>query len=486
MKRKIKLWTLTMAITIMLAACSTSGRYSSISDDIYYSPAKVETASTITVKNTETTIEDAEIKQLKSETQAAIIQSAKKLTTDDSTIVVVEDAKPYKSLVSDSYEDSYERRLRGYNSPSYGMESVIRITTGSDWMQVTSYDPAFYNIIVMGDEIWVEPKYVTNMFSPVRTTINLGYGNGYYGGYWDTWYWPRFGYSWGWYNSWYNPWSWNYPSYWGWSYGWNGNWYHGNHHYNHGYYHNDYAGRGNGYNYGRRTSGTMGHNRITSSTTARPSVTGGTRRETRNIELVSNRTSSNASTSASVNAGNRRGNTANSSTGINQSNVNGRASRNPQTTADRTQAGQRTRKETQVYTRPASASRQGYNESTSTSNNASRRSSTSSGTTGVTRIGTTSGRNSETSSRSVSTSRYSGSNSSSRNSSNGSSNSSSSVSRRSSSSSSSNNSSSSSSSYTPSSSSSRSSSSSGSVSSGSSRSSGSGGGSSSSGGSRRR
>ncbi|MDR0420061.1 MAG: hypothetical protein LBH30_01200 [Prevotellaceae bacterium] len=485
---KITQWTLTMAIAITLAACATSGRYSSTVDDIYYSPAKVEIASTVQ-NNRSTTVEDAEIQQLKSETQAAIIQNAQKLSTEDSTIVVVEDASPYRSVVSDSYEDSYERRLRGYNSPSYGVENVIRITSGSDWMQVSSYDPAFYNIIVMGDEIWVEPKYITNMFAPVRTTINLGWGLGYYGGYWDYWYRPSFGFSWGWntwYTGWYSPWSWHYPyygSYWGWGYGWNGYWGYGHHHHHYPGSHYGYGNSSVRNTYGRRTGGTMGQHRVSSANINSSEVSGRTRRETRNIELVSNRTTNGTSTSTSVNAGNRRGNsTVNASTGsasVNQTNVTGRT-RNPQNvTTDRMQTGQQTRRNTQVYTRPSTASKQGYNEST-TSSSVSRRSSTNTTGTGITRIGTSTGSKQETTSRSVSTSRYKSSENSTYNNSrsNSGSGSSQSVSRRSSSSSSN-------SSYTPSSSS-GSSRSSGSISSGSSSRSGGGSSSGGGGGGRRR
>jgi hypothetical protein len=488
MKRKITQWALTMAIAVTLVACATtSGRYASTSDDIYYSPTKTENASI--VKNTETTIEDAEIKQLKSETQAAIIKSAKNLATEtDSTIVVVEDA-PYKSIVSESYEDSYERRLRGYESPSYGMESVIRITSSSDWMQVTSFDPAFYNIIVMGDEIWVEPKYITSMFSPVRTTINLGWNWGY-GRYWDPWYLPRFG----WFNSWY---SWNYPyygSYWGWNYGWNGYWGHG--HWGHGHHHHNYynphwgLGRpslsGGGTSYGRRTSGTMGQNRVSSTSVRTQDVNSGTRRATRNMELVSNRKSTN-NTSTSVTAGNRRGNAVGNATSnntVNQNNTTGRTRDMRGTVSDsRGQTNQNARRNSQVYTRPATASKQNYNESSTTSSGVSRRGSTTAGGSAArVSAGSSGSSNRGNATRSVSTSGYTNRES-------GNSNSGSSTSRRSSSNSSSSSvsrsSSSSSSSYSsPSSSSSRSSGSS--MSSGGSRSGGSSSGGSSGGGGRRR
>jgi hypothetical protein len=394
MKRKITQWTLTMVLTITLVACATSARYASTSDDIYYSPTKTEKASI--VKTTDATIEDAEIRQLKSETQAAIKQSAQRLATD-STILVIEEDEPYKSILSDSYEDSYERRLKGYKSPSYGIESSIRITTSSDWLQVTSYDPEFYNIIIMGDEIWVEPKYITTMFSPVRTTINLGYG-----GYSNPWSWdPYWNYGWGsWYSPWHRPY---YNSYWGWgwNYGWNGHWgwgssywggyygggYYGGY-YGHGGYHNNHhwgLGRpttGGHNTYGRRDGATMGQRRTTDATSTRPSgvVNGGTRRNTRNMELVTTRqpNTNGGSASTGVTAGNRRGNSE-AGNRINQGstsqdNTTGRITRDNRgnlsqgNTAGRTTEAttSNSRRQTQTYTRPATSSRQNYNEPSAT------------------------------------------------------------------------------------------------------------------------
>jgi hypothetical protein len=498
MKRKITQWTLIMALAISLVACATTGRYASTNDDIYYSPTKISQASIATT--TETTNKDAEIQQLKRETQAAIKANAKRLATD-STIVVVENDNSYRSIVSDSYEDSYERRLRGYNSPSYGTESVIRITTSSDWLLVSSFDPAFYNIIIMGDEIWVEPKYITSMFSPVRTTINLGLG---YGNYWNSWYYPRYGFGWGLYNSWYSwysPWyysSWYYPyygSYWGWgsgyygcgwNYGYNGYWGHRHNNYN------PHWGLGrpsisqNTYN--RRTNGTMAQNRVPSANNGNnrmQDVTGSTRRTTRNMEMVSNRMSQGAGNSTNVSAGNRRGDAVENTTGSNRTqqgtvtrdvrNTVGtsRITQQSETSNAQTQEG---RRNSQVYTRPATASRQSYNESTATSGTARRNvTGSNSGTARV--IGSSPSSTGSSSARSVSTSRYTTGSSSSSNSGNNSSGSSSYNSRSGNSSSvsrSSSNSSSSSSSYSPSSSSSSRSSGSSSSSSGSSSSGGGG------------
>jgi len=71
----------------------------------------------------------------------------------------------FDDLVADDYESAYERRLRGFESPTYKMPSSYwNLRYSGTFNYLTAYDPAFYNIIVMGDEVWVEPKYITSMF----------------------------------------------------------------------------------------------------------------------------------------------------------------------------------------------------------------------------------------------------------------------------------------------------------------------------------
>ena len=106
----------------------------------------------------------------------------------------------YSSVLSDGIGDSYERRIRGLNSSSYKMPSSYQnaaISTAGRY--ASAYDPAFYNVMVSGDEIWVEPKYVSSFFGDwgaTNVTINLGLW-----GY-PTWTW------------------WNSPWWWGWSPTW--------------------------------------------------------------------------------------------------------------------------------------------------------------------------------------------------------------------------------------------------------------------------
>ena len=146
---------------------------------------------------------------------------------------------PYEDVLADTYDDAYARRLRGFNSPTYKMPSSYYNFKISDAAKYASaYDPSFYNVMVMGDEVWVEPKYITSMFgywgaSPVNVNINLGWGYPYWGSYWS-WYDPY----WGWGSPWWNRpywgpyYSWGYYPHWGWGYPYWG----GHHHWGGGYY----------------------------------------------------------------------------------------------------------------------------------------------------------------------------------------------------------------------------------------------------------
>lgn len=157
------------------------------------------------------------------------------------------------SVLADTYESAYARRLRGFNSPTYQRpsSSYENIRTDSRFEYLTAYDPAYYNIIVLGDEVWVEPKYITSMFDSWNTPtiyLNFGFGsssvynynqiyfgwgyNPYYDGFNSpAWFWNHGFYnpyvSYPWYYPYWDPY-WYYPPYWG--YG-PGCWWGHHHHY---------------------------------------------------------------------------------------------------------------------------------------------------------------------------------------------------------------------------------------------------------------
>ena len=134
----------------------------------------------------------------------------------------------YESYMEDTYDGAYARRINGFSSPSYKMPSSyfnFRYTEAFNY--VTAYDPAFYNVVVMGDQVWVEPQYISSMFGNWGTSM---YAGGWYNG-WQigprySWYGHNHLSWWDWnYNVCYNPW---YGHGWGGHYpGWGGGHYPG-------------------------------------------------------------------------------------------------------------------------------------------------------------------------------------------------------------------------------------------------------------------
>lgn len=142
----------------------------------------------------------------------------------------------FSSVLADDYESAYARRLMGFSSPTYRMPSSYYTYRYSDaFFYASAYDPAFYNVMVSGDMVWVEPKYVTSMFGSWGATPIPSY-SWYYGWgnpYMDWWWGPSYRYGWRnyWYSGYYNPFYWGYPYYWGNPYHYCYNPYHHHHYY---------------------------------------------------------------------------------------------------------------------------------------------------------------------------------------------------------------------------------------------------------------
>ena len=89
----------------------------------------------------------------------------------------------YNNIYVDDYQSAYERRLRGFSSPTYKMpSSYYDYRYGDSYFLTLAYDPAFYTVMVVGDQVWVEPRYITAMFggSWGCSYINYRYGYPYY------------------------------------------------------------------------------------------------------------------------------------------------------------------------------------------------------------------------------------------------------------------------------------------------------------------
>ncbi len=244
MKSKVKILSVAI-VALLLGGCSTSMQFSKASkhqgDDVYYNPSGNYADEVLkTEAPQKTNVKGFDLAEL--EKRYTEILSNDTTGTVDTLIYKAEDSQnPYDRLLCQSYQDSYQRRLdasgSGYRSYSDYYD---------DLWYASAYDPYFYNIVVYGGHVWVEPYYVSAMFS-----------------------WPyryrRYGY-WG-----YSPWSFSfgwgygypYYSYWGypynyWGYNWYSGWYGLNNYawgYNNGYWDGYYWGNqsyGPNYHYGRR------------------------------------------------------------------------------------------------------------------------------------------------------------------------------------------------------------------------------------------
>lgn len=265
--KKLKILIATLILSAGLAGCSSAYYASSgySNDDLYALHDKTAIARKQQAK-AEAEKAAAEARRAQWEARLAEAEAA---AAENGYYTY--NSNPYEDILADDYESAYARRLRGFESPTYRMpSSYYNFRYGSAFTYATAYDPAFYNIIISGDQVWVEPKYITSMFGTWG-------GSPYYGGWYFGWnyspsWWgyPSYawsGWNWGFGISWYDPWwGWGHPHWgpgWrpGWGPGWGPGWH--DHHYTgyrpRSYYGysgrgNSYSGRGNSYNSGRGTS----------------------------------------------------------------------------------------------------------------------------------------------------------------------------------------------------------------------------------------
>ena len=255
MKMKVNMLLLAL-VTLLLSGC-TSAFYSSssVSDDLYALHNRTEIARR---QQAEAEARKAEAEARKAEWEAMIAEAA--ATSTQKSYLSGSRTESYQSVLADDYQSAYARRLRGMESPTYRMpSSYMDARYSSTFHYVSAYDPAFYNVMVMGDQVWVEPKYVTAMFG---TWGMPSYSSAWYWNRWTTpWWMPSYsigiggwgwniGFSWydPWFYDWYNPW---YGPYYGWYRPYYNPYYYPYHGPHHGPHHGPYWNGGGGYRPGR-------------------------------------------------------------------------------------------------------------------------------------------------------------------------------------------------------------------------------------------
>ena len=163
--KTIKTILLLSVSAIFLVSCSSSLQQRQVADDLYYSPDKNQNREIIEEfeKDYNKAIAENEKKEKQEATQNDTVMDFKKSTN------------PYEAVLADNMEEAYKRRENARRDLSYGMSDYYSVINSDDYWYASTYDPAFYNMIIAGNSVWVEPKW-----------ISTGYGYGYnYGNFYN-------------------------------------------------------------------------------------------------------------------------------------------------------------------------------------------------------------------------------------------------------------------------------------------------------------
>ena len=156
--KKLRLWIAAVVAAAGLASCSSAYYAASgyAGDDLYVQHDRAQIARK---QQAEAEAKKAEAEARRAEWEARIAEAQAAAAENDYYEYRNADSNPYQSILADDYESAYARRLRGFESPTYRMpSSYINARYSSAFTYASAYDPAFYNVIVMGDEVWVGPS----------------------------------------------------------------------------------------------------------------------------------------------------------------------------------------------------------------------------------------------------------------------------------------------------------------------------------------
>lgn len=137
---------------IIFSSCSMSLQQRRVADELYQTPDSQQDQEQVFAAY----YDEAE-KMLKDESQEEV----------DSVIYedkVKSSGNPYQDILVDDYDQAYQRRIDASKSLSYGMSDWYGTYYSNDFWYASAYDPSFYNVIVMGDDVWVEPNWLTSHF----------------------------------------------------------------------------------------------------------------------------------------------------------------------------------------------------------------------------------------------------------------------------------------------------------------------------------
>ena len=146
---------------LFAASCSTSLQQRRVADELYETPDRQ-----VQEENYMTYYDDAE-NVLKEGNEESV----------DSVIIneqIGSSGNPYQDILVDDYDQAYDLRMDAMQDLSYGMSNFYSIYNSDAFHYASAYDPSFYNVIVMGDRVWVEPNWLTSHFG-----VGFKYGSFY-------------------------------------------------------------------------------------------------------------------------------------------------------------------------------------------------------------------------------------------------------------------------------------------------------------------
>ncbi len=138
---------------VIFSSCSMTLQQRRVADELYQNPDNRE--------DTEQTYA-----QFYDEAENILKESQEEEEVD--TVIYEDKVKssgnPYQDILVDNHDEAYQRRLDASRSLSYGMSDWYGTYYSNDFWYASAYDPSFYNVIVMGDDVWVEPNWLTGHF----------------------------------------------------------------------------------------------------------------------------------------------------------------------------------------------------------------------------------------------------------------------------------------------------------------------------------
>ncbi|MDA3954106.1 MAG: hypothetical protein PF485_10695, partial [Bacteroidales bacterium] len=156
-----------LLFTILLFASCSSLQQSAINDDIYYSPKDEPVRSNIDYYNHSSEEQEVAAVDNKYDKEISAVLEDESIEDIDTVIYENEDEyeNPYESIIVDNYEESYQRRLDAMRSPYYGMNNYLLRFSDDYWYAQAYFNDPFYNVVVVGNNIWVEPYWMSSWYS---------------------------------------------------------------------------------------------------------------------------------------------------------------------------------------------------------------------------------------------------------------------------------------------------------------------------------